>query len=185
MQSKKTLLFSLILLGLLFPASSRINGQLVCLPGQPHQDSPYWRASLVFAGVVDRFVADKTSVSPGGYFVTDSYTSVSNLVRFTIEKPYRGDLKEQIEIASSFNFKEGERYFVYASLGDDGIIYQLDNGFCGKPPLLLKDARDDMDYAEGIASGKIGTRIFGSVVEDRWHLGELRQAFRSRTLKSQ
>lgn len=129
----------------------------------------------MFTGVVDKFVADKKSVSPNGHFISDTYTPVFNLVRFNVEEKYRGNIGEKIEIVSSFNFNEGERYFVYASPGNDGKIYQLDNGECGKPPILLTNAKDDTEYAEEIASGKIGTRIFGSVGEDRWRMWEPRQ----------
>jgi len=177
MRNGKIFSFSIFWVALLFSTAWQSYAQIACLPATWEvQDSPYWRASFVFAGVVDKFRIDRTSVSPEGYFTTDSYTPASNLASFTVEKMYRGDLKKQIEIISSFNFKEGERYFVYASLGKDGKIYQLDNGICGKPPILLADARDDIEYAEEIASGKIGTRIFGSVVEDRWRLWEPRRA---------
>src|SRR5258708_9556692 len=175
MQNRKHFLFLVFFAALLFSTISQVYGQLACAPTWQYQDSPYWRASFVFSGVVDKFVADKKSVSPNGYLTTDTYTPVFNLVRFTVEKKYRGDVKEEIEIISSFNFKEGERYFVYAVPGNDGKIYQLDNGLCGKPPILLTDAKDDTGYAGDIASGKIGTRIFGSVVEDRWRVWEPRQ----------
>lgn len=153
-----------------------IYGQLACLPTLQYQDSPYWMASFVFTGVVDDFAPDKTPISPTGYVTTETYTPVFNTVRFTVEKKYRGDIGEKIEVVSNFNFKIGERYFVYATPGNDGKIYQLDNGQCGKPPVPLTDARDDIEYAEEIAAGEIGTRIFGSVVEDRWQLWESPQS---------
>src|SRR5258708_11183603 len=176
MQNRKHFLFLVFFAALLFSTISQVYGQLACLPTWQYQDSPYWRASFVFTGVVDKFVTDKKSVSPNGYFVSDTYTPVFNLVRFTVEKKYRGNVEDKIEIISSFNFKEGERYFVYALPGKDGKIYQLDNGECGKPPILLTDSKDDTEYAEEIASGKIGTRIFGSVFEDRQRWGEPRQS---------
>jgi len=129
----------------------------------------------VFTGTVNRFVADESYSSRSGSFVTDVYKPVFNLVRFTVEKKYRGDVDKEIEIISSFYFKEGEKYFVYAAPGNDGKIYQLDNGECGRPPILLTDAKDDTDYAEEVASGKMGTRISGSVFEDRYRLWESRQ----------
>jgi len=175
MQKKKHLLFSFILVAFLFSAISQGFGQLACVPVSQYQDSPYWRASLVFTGVVNKFVADNPPVSSNLYYVTDTYTPVFNVVKFSVEKTYRGNVKDEIEIISSFNFKEGERYFVYASPGNDGKIFQLDNGLCGRQPILLRDAKDDIEYAEEVESGKIGTRIFGSVTEDRWRLWELRR----------
>lgn len=174
-KNKKHLLLFAFLVSLLFSAVTQVYGQRACSPITQYQDAPYWRASLVFTGVVDKFIADKKPVSQNGYFLTDTYTPVFNSVRFTVEKRHRGDVGEKIDIISSFTFKEGEKYFVYALPGSDGKVYQLDNGECGKPPILLTDAKEDIEYADEIATGKIGTRIFGSVSEDRWAIGTPRQ----------
>ena len=154
-----------------------VYSQLVCAPPIGYQDMPYWRADLVFTGVVEKFSEDTRSrPAPGEMFVTDTYRPVFNVVRLAVEKKYRGVLGDSVELVSSFPFNTGERYFVYAVAGKDGNIYQLDNGFCGRPPLLLKDAKDDMEYAEEIAAGSSGTRIFGTVVEDLWRLGTARES---------
>ena len=42
-------------------------------------------------------------------------------------------------------------------------------------PILLENAKDDIEYAEEIASGKSGTRISGFVYENFQRLGTLRQ----------
>ena len=51
----------------------------------------------------------------------------------------------------------------------------MDNGECGTPPILLKDAKDDLQYAEEIADGKLGTQISGFVFEDFQRLVTQRQ----------
>lgn len=175
MQSWKHFLFLVFSTVILFPVTSQIYGQRVCLPALGYQDLPYWRANFVFTGVAEKFAANGKSVSPDKITITDSYQPVFNRVRFAVEKEYRGIVDRNIEIISNFNFKEGERYFIYAVAGKDGEIYQLDSGECGKPPVLLQDAKDDIEYAEEIASGKIGTRIFGFVFEDSQRLGSQRQ----------
>ena len=130
---------------------------------------------MVFTGVVEKFTADNKIIPPNELTVTDTYRPVSNLVRFAVEKNYRGTAGKNIEITSSFNFTEGEKYFVYAVKGEDGRIYQLDNGECGMSPILLKDAKVDLQYAEEIAAGKLGTQISGFVFEDFQRLGSQRQ----------
>ncbi len=175
MQNWKHFLFLAFSVVFIFFGASQIYGQRACSPILDYQDLPYWRANFVFTGVVEKFTADKNTVSPGDIITTDSYRPVYNSVRFTVEKKYRGTVDKDIEITSSFNFKEGGKYFVYAVTGKDGKIYQLDNGECGAPPVLLENAKDDLEYAEEIAAGKTGTRIFGSVFEDAQRLGTQRQ----------
>ena len=144
-------LFLAFLVTVLFSQTLQAQADYVCLPNDNYQDSPFWRANLVFTGL-----AEKVSVENNQYVVT-----------FAVEKSYRGVNEKSVEITSNFNFKEGEHYFVYASFGKDGKSYKLDDGMCGTPPILLKDAKDDIEYAEDIVSGKIGTRIYGFVYQDK------------------
>jgi hypothetical protein len=175
MQNWKHFLFFSFSAVILFFGTSQIYGQRVCASTIGYQDSPYWRANFVFTGVVEKFTADNKIIPPNEMTVTDSYQPVFNSVRFAVEKNYRGAAGKFVEITSSFNFKEGEKYFVYAVTGKDGKVYQLDNGECGKPPILLEDAKDDLEYAEEIAGGKLGTQISGFVYEVSQRLGTPRQ----------
>ena len=91
-------------------------------------------------------------------------------VTFAVEKSIRGATEKTIEVFTSANtascgypFKQGERYFVYGSKGTDGKYHE---SLCG-PTTLLKDAEDDLEYARDIEDGKLGTRIYGNVYEDR------------------
>ncbi|MEQ1606046.1 MAG: carboxypeptidase-like regulatory domain-containing protein [Pyrinomonadaceae bacterium] len=88
-------------------------------------------------------------------------------MRLTVEKQFRGELGNEVEISSTSYFKEGESYFLYAFRGNDGKLRKVGDGMCGTPPNLLKEAKSDIEYAEDIDSGKIGTRIYGTVSQDK------------------
>ena len=89
---------------------------------------------------------------------------------FSVEKSIRGTNEKTVEIFTSsstascgYPFKQGERYFVYGRKNTDGKYHE---SLCG-PTTLLKDAVDDLEYVKDIEEGKPGTRIFGSVYEDK------------------
>lgn len=91
-------------------------------------------------------------------------------VTFSVEKSIRGTNEKTVEIFTSsseascgYPFKQGERYFVYGRKGADGKFHEF---LCGATT-LLKDAADDLEYVKDIEDGKPGTRIFGSVYDDR------------------
>lgn len=117
---------------------------------------PYWDSDVVFVGMA----------------VSISDLEDKKIVTFSVEKSIRGTESRTIqiitELKNSYNFVQGERYFVYAIQGTDKKFYV---GACSKT-VLLQDAAEDLEYAEDIAAGKLGTRIYGSVFEDRWKLGE-------------
>jgi len=116
--------------------------------------SAYWYSEAIFIGL-----AEKITIESGRMRVS-----------FSVEKPIRGVKDKTIEIFTSastascgYPFKEGERYFVYSRRGQDG---KLREGLCGSTT-LLKDAEDDLEYVKEIESGKLGSRIFGTVYEDK------------------
>ena len=116
----------------------------------------YWGADAVFVGV-----ADKIEIDQAKYTVK---------VTFSVEKPIRGTSGKTVEIFTNvsegmcgYPFEQGERYFVYGHKGQGG---NLTEGLCG-PTVKLKDARDDLEYVEELAAGKLGTRFSGSVTEDK------------------
>lgn len=113
----------------------------------------YWGADAVFVGL-----AREVTIENGRMKVS-----------FTVEKPIRGVSQQEVEVFTSaseascgYPFKQGERYFVYGR-GSDG---KFSESLCG-PTTLLKDAEDDLEYVKVLESGKLGTRIFGSILEDR------------------
>jgi hypothetical protein len=170
MQIRKHFLFLAFSAVILFSGISQIYGQRVCGSIVGYQDSPYWRANFVFTGVVEKF-----SVKDEQFTISEQPRHT--FTKFAVEKNYRGDIGKSVEISSEYFFKEGERYFVYASRSAQGKIYLVDSydGTCGKPPILLEDAKDDIEYAEEIAEGKPGTQISGFVFEDFQRLGTGRQ----------
>lgn len=116
--------------------------------------SSYWYSEAVFIGS-----AQKVSIENNRM-----------IVEFSVEKPLRGASEKTVEIFTSpssascgYPFKEGERYFVYARRGSDG---KLTVALCS-PTVLLKDAEDDLEYVQELELGKSGTRIFGTVSEDK------------------
>lgn len=118
--------------------------------------SAYWYADSVFIGMAEDVTIDRKI----GLMK----------VMFSVEKQFRGEAKEKIEIFTcsdtaccGYPFKQGEKYFVYGRKGQDGKLHE---GLCG-PTVLLKDAEDDLEYVRELESGKLGTRIFGTVREDR------------------
>jgi len=163
----KYLTFFLVLFFLL---TLQLEAQFTCMPTPNYTDLPYWRADLVFIGTVKNVAVENDSSEPETVLVTDLPPKLKNItVEFKVEKTYRGKANEVIEINSTTVFKEGEKYFVYAFRGKDGKIYKLDDGVCGKPATALETAAEDIEYAEDIASGKSGTRVYGWVYEDKRH----------------
>ncbi|MFT3743895.1 MAG: hypothetical protein QM785_06320 [Pyrinomonadaceae bacterium] len=116
----------------------------------------YGRSEDIFIGLAETVEIDKEK---GSMKVT-----------FSVEKSIRGTNEKTVEVFTSadtatcgYPFKQGERYFVYGRKGTDGKYRE---SLCG-PTTLLKDAEDDLDFARDIESGKLGTRIYGNVYEDR------------------
>lgn len=114
----------------------------------------YWYSEAVFIGLAEKITIENGRLKVG----------------FSVEKPIRGVTEKTVEVFTRENtgvcgypFKEGERYFVYARKGQDG---KLGESLCG-PTVLLKDAEDDLEYVKELESGKLGSRIFGTVYEDK------------------
>ncbi len=114
----------------------------------------YWGSENIFIGLAQTVEIDKYQMK----------------VTFSVEKSIRGINKKTVEVFTSrstarcgYPFKQGERYFVYGRKGTDGKYHE---SLCG-PTTLLKDAEDDLEYVKGIEDGKLGTRIFGHVFEDK------------------
>jgi hypothetical protein len=91
-------------------------------------------------------------------------------VTFSVEKAIRGTNEKTVEVFTcsssaccGYPFKQGERYFVYGRKDGEGKFHE---SLCG-PTVLLKNAEDDLEYVKDIEDGKPGTRIFGSVYEDK------------------
>lgn len=118
--------------------------------------SYYWYSDSIFIGL-----AEKVEI--------DNKTGVMK-VTFSVEKPIRGVSEKTVEVFTSagggmcgYPFKQGEKYFVYGRKDSNG---KLSESLCG-PTVLLENAEDDLEYVKDIEDGKLGTRIYGSVFEDK------------------
>ncbi|MFT3743898.1 MAG: carboxypeptidase-like regulatory domain-containing protein [Pyrinomonadaceae bacterium] len=138
---------------------------IACLPIDSYQELPYWQATNVFIGSVDKVTIEDPEEKLSG--LSSSATNLrKSIVRFAVAKQFRGELGSMVEVGTTSQFNEGESYFVYAIRGNDGKLFKVSDGVCGMRPIPLKDAQDDIEYAEDIATGKIGTRIYGIVTKD-------------------
>lgn len=116
----------------------------------------YWSADSIAVGLAERVTIDRQI---GQMKVT-----------FVVEKPIRGVTEFTIEVFTSassascgYPFEQGKRYFLYLRKGQDGKYHEH---LCG-PTTLLENAEDDIEYANEIEAGRSGTRIFGTISEDR------------------
>ena len=122
----------------------------------------YWDASAVFTGRVTDISVIPLDLGDGlvGY--------KQKLVRFSIEESFRGTRGRSVEILTGmgggdcgYDFKQGERYFVYAYSNPNNS--KLHVGICGRTQ-PLSEASSDLDYARAVKSGKTGSIIHGIVL---------------------
>ncbi len=157
---KKT--FSLVALSVLFLLVGTNIAEACSCVGRPQGVKGvqtcgyYWGTEDIFIGLAEKVEIDNKI---GSMKVT-----------FAVEKSIRGKNEKNVEVFTSSNegscgypFKQGERYFVYGRKGQDGKYHE---SLCG-PTTLMKDADDDIEYVKAIEEGKLGTRIWGSVYEDK------------------
>jgi hypothetical protein len=127
---------------------------------QPCQS--YWGAAAVFAGQV-------TDISIISQDFGDGRVSYGGkLVRFSLEQSFRGVDGQSVEILTGmggadcgYDFKQGERYFVYAHRNQKNG--KLGAGICDRTR-PLSNAGADLEYARAVARGKTGGIIFGIVL---------------------
>jgi hypothetical protein len=83
------------------------------------------------------------------------------VAQLKVEKIYRGSLADSVQVSSQMKyFVVGQKYFVYAWQDPSG---KLSITFpCGDTK-AMETAADDVEYAEDVAAGKVGTRIYGWV----------------------
>lgn len=142
--------------------------------GQYQPCGAYWRADVVFTGVVAE-VGPMTPVAGSG---GQSFTMEGRVTRFTIDEAFRGiagSIVETFEMGTScdYHFKPGERYFVYGSRNmKDGKTYV---GSCSATK-TFDHAEADLLYARGVNRGEPTPGIIGIVSrETRASAREYRQ----------
>lgn len=160
-RSKNSLLCSLACVLLLLG----VRGTAACTstPGKFnfHPGSEYWGAGIVFRGVVTDISTRLVEYGEGDH----KGTHTQSLARFTVEENFRGAPDETIEVVSGpgsgciYEYRRGERYFVYAYRSTDGKVYA--SIFSRTRPLA--SAAEDITYAHDMADGEKGARIVGLV----------------------
>ncbi|MFY9588187.1 MAG: carboxypeptidase-like regulatory domain-containing protein, partial [Actinomycetota bacterium] len=90
------------------------------------------------------------------------------MVRFSLEESFRGVQGRTVEILTGmgggdcgYDFKQGEKYFVYAYLNPKDE--KLHVGICGRT-LPLTSAASDIEYARAVMKGRTDSIIFGIVL---------------------
>jgi hypothetical protein len=128
-------------------AVSAANAQ-ECIPGLFFASrSPYWNCNVVFIGTAT------ASESMDDHAVA----------QLKVEKIYRGSLDDSVQVSSQMkSFVVGQKYFVYAWQDPSGKLSITSP--CGDTK-ALETAADDVEYAEDIAAGKLGTRIYGWAIK--------------------
>src|SRR5262249_5087358 len=125
---------------------------------QPCQE--YWSSAAVFTGKV----TDISIVSQE--FDNGAISYSGKMVHFSIEQSFRGVQGTDVEVLTGitdcdYNFKQGERYFVYAHQATkDG---KLGATICSRTR-PLSNASADLEHARAMARGKAGGIIFGIVL---------------------
>ena len=125
-----------------------------------HPCMTYWTADAVFTGQV----VEISSATPD----KPVYLS-EKVVHFSVDKAFRGIEGPTAEVLTNpsspscgYDFKQGERYFVYARRDKkDG---KLRESLCG-PTVPLEVAARDLAYAGEMMSGIKGARIVGAVTK--------------------
>ncbi|MCI0665465.1 MAG: hypothetical protein L0220_30770 [Acidobacteria bacterium] len=161
----KKLTFSLIILlftiiSVLVPRVEACTCMLTLSGIHPCQE--YWRVSAVFAGQANEVSTIPLDLGDG----STGYRQ--KLVRFTIVEAFRGVEGSTVEILTGmgggdcgYDFKKGERYFVYAYRNSNNN--KLYAGICGRT-MPLSQATSDVEYARAVARGELGGIIFGVVL---------------------
>ncbi|HVG32716.1 MAG TPA: carboxypeptidase-like regulatory domain-containing protein [Pyrinomonadaceae bacterium] len=122
----------------------------------------YWGAGAVFTGLV-------TNVSTIPLDLGDGRSGYQQrLVRFDLDEAFHGVKGRTAEVITGmgggdcgYDFKEGERYFVYAY--KDPKDNTLHVGICGRTRTLAM-ATADLEYARRVAKGNSDAILYGIVL---------------------
>lgn len=142
---------------LLFAASSRSEACSCMPPGPPADEFP--KADAVFVGKVTR-IEPNSGNDPAG---------MGDLkVTLHLEKGYRGDLKENVEVvtagssaACGYGFAEGDTYVVYANSSEEKLHVSL----CSRTA-AIGNASEDLKFFETLPKQPTQPSLSGSSVLD-------------------
>jgi hypothetical protein len=124
----------------------------------------YWKAGVVFAGVA----TEKGEMTPVEGADGKVFTTAGRFTRFTVEESFRGVTGTTIETfemgtTCDYQFKVGERYFVYGWLDPKSGKVSVHSCSATKS---LDAASADLEYARGVARGERTPSIVGSVTRE-------------------
>ena len=128
--------------------------------GPPCQE--YWRAEAVFIGTVNRVVYTPDKPTP------ENWMYVRRTVYITIEEAFRGIEAAALVLnlnSCGFNFKEGERYLIYAHRNPNNKELDVRAGFTRTR--LISEGAEDLNYIRGLSPAS-GSRVFGKVVQSTY-----------------
>lgn len=122
----------------------------------------YWGAGAVFTGLVTNISTIPLDLGDGrsGYR--------QRLVRFDLDESFHGVKGRTAEVITGmgggdcgYDFKEGERYFVYAYKAPNDNTLRV--GICGRTKSLAA-ATADLEYARRVAKGNSDASLYGIVL---------------------
>jgi len=127
-------------------------------PGPACQE--FWRADAIFIGVATQVVhtPNSTELMIGPY--------LKSRVTFSLEEKIKGVDGTGIILDLDYcghNFKEGERYLVYAYRNPNDNRLDVRAGSTRTRP--VSEAKEDLEYIRGLSAGEDGSKIFGTVVQ--------------------
>lgn len=160
MRVKKRFIFFALAVWVCVQADARACGCIVSFE-QYQPCGAYWKASVVFVGVVSEQGPHLPVEGSGG----KAFTANGRTTRFTVEEAFRGVSGETIETTEhgtscDYHFEVGKRYFVYGSRDPkDGKVYV---GSCSATTTLDRAAAH-ITYARGVAQGEQTPSIIGYV----------------------
>ena len=128
------------------------------MSGPPCQE--YWRADVVFAGLVDEIAN-----TPVRQTDEDAWRTLT--VRFSVESAFRGLEGSRIEVRTGmgggdcgYGFKKGVRYLVYAHRTKEGHLHA---SICSRTRPLTQ-AGEDLEYFRNLPPAGTGATIRGQVI---------------------
>jgi len=124
--------------------------------GKPCEE--YWKASVVFAGVVTG--SARVTLDQG------DYTTYKKVVDLKVDQAYKGIGGAEVQVITGlgdadcgYGFRLGERYLVYAFRSKDN---KLQTSICTRTR-PISEADEDLDYIRGISLAPRGSIVFGEV----------------------
>ena len=154
MNRKNTVFFLIFIVGILLTLNSKVNA-CSCASMMSSCEATA-DATAVFIGLVEDVKG----------------TAESATYQIKVEKVFAGDVSNTIKAYSSINicgygFAVGEKYFIYAySAPKKGQLKEFLATYCNRI-LHISEAKDDLDFFETHRSKMNGSRIYGTIVEDK------------------